>query len=449
MNQATGRIDITTLIDTSPISKLQIRVVALCSFVTFIDGYDIQSLGLAIPLMAREHDIAPTAYAGALSASLAGIAIGALLLGPVADRWGRRPMLIAMIMLIGISMAGAAISPDPLWLTGCRLLTGLGVGGAVPTAVAMTAEYIPARRRAAIVTLVIAWMAFGSFAAGFTAPLLDQLGGWRAIFALGAVLSLLAALSFWFVLPESLRILVRKGQRHELVRRQAIAISPTSDGLEIVNVVQPEIVAAPVAALFGPVYRRRTLLLWTIFWCSLFTAYSLIGWLPTLLVSAGWAQHAAQQATGLLAIAGIVGGLSISWLADRGYSIAALTIAYASAAVLLPFFALGAMNQTIWTVLLLFVGQGIFGGQMALSSIAAAFYYPPELCSTGVGWYNGISRTGGIVGPLIVAALISRGLASGVILGLLTVPMLVCVVGVLLLPGALRKPARPAQLGRN
>jgi MFS family permease len=135
-----------------------------------------------------------------------------------------------------------------------------------------------------------------------------------------------------------------------------------------------------------------------------------------------------------------VGGLFVAWIADRGYAIPALFAAYAGTAVLLVLFIVGPASVAAWIVLLLLVGAGAVGGQMAAGSIAAAYYYPSELRSTAVGWFNGIGRIGAIVGPLVLAGLMQAGWASSHILGALAVPMLICAGGVLFLPRALRAP---------
>lgn len=436
----TQQCDIERLIDESPMSAFQTRIVALGSLATFFDGYDLQALGLAIPGMAADFGIAPTAFAPALSVSLVGVALGAMVFGPLADRAGRRPMLIAMMLIIAVSTFGAMIASGPGMLVFWRLLTGLGIGGAVPIAVAMTAEYVPARRRAALVTLMIACMALGSFAAGILAPILEEYWGWRGIFGLGAIMPLVAAVALWLGYPESLRLLVLHGRKPAEAQRQLRLIAPSQAGTIPVVAAPAYTGRASVGALLSPYYRRRTLLLWVIFWFNLFTAYSLIGWLPTLLQSAGWEHGTAQRTTGLLALGGIIGGITIAWLADRGHATVSLLCAYCCASLVLCLFVVGFESVAVWLVLLSLAGIGIFGGQMALSSIAAAFYYPPELCSTGVGWYNGVSRTGAIVGPLVIAALMDAGWASELILGILTIPMLICAGGVILLPGALRQP---------
>jgi AAHS family 4-hydroxybenzoate transporter-like MFS transporter len=402
-------------------SALQRRVVALCCATTFLDGYDTQALGLAVPRMAEAWTLQPSAFAPALSGSFIGVALGAVLLAPLADRLGRRPTLIAMMIMIGLTTVGAAFATNPLSLTIWRVFTGLGLGGSVPIATAVISEYAPEGRRAAYVALMIACMALGSFAAGIVAPQISHTWGWRGIFGVGGVVPVAMAGLLLVALPESLKFLASKGAGNDVE-------SATPAPLE----------RASVASLFGIRYRMRTVLVWTIFWFNLFVIYSMISWVPTLLKSAGWAHAAAQRASGLVALGGIAGGMLLAWIADRGRAVPALFTAYVATAVIFTLFIVGSGSVAAWIVFLLLVGAGAVGGQMAAGSVAAAYYYPSELRSTAVGWFNGIGRIGGIVGPLVLAALMKNGWSSSHILGVLALPMLICAAGVLLLPRALR-----------
>jgi AAHS family 4-hydroxybenzoate transporter-like MFS transporter len=433
-----AEVDIGLLFEPDHLSGLQRKVIALCCMATFLDGYDTQALGLAVPRIAEAWGLPPSAFAAALSGSLIGIALGAVGLAPLADRFGRRPTLIAMMIIVGLTTLGVALATNPTVLTCFRVMTGLGLGGSVPIATAMISEYAPTRRRAALVALMIACMALGSFAAGIVAPLLSNQWGWRGIFAAGAALPLAMAALLVLSLPESLRFLVARGGHAEQIASQVQRIAPQWANRTLVIEEQTRPLRPSVSALFDPLYRMRTILVWVIFWFNLFVIYSLISWVPTLLHSAGWAHDTAQRASGLVALGGIAGGLFVAWIADRGYAVAALFVAYAGTAVLLVLFIVGPASVAAWIVLLLLVGAGAVGGQMAAGSIAAAYYYPSELRSTAVGWYNGIGRIGAIVGPLVLAGLIQAGWASSYILGFLALPMLICAGGVLFLPRALR-----------
>jgi AAHS family 4-hydroxybenzoate transporter-like MFS transporter len=438
-------IDIGLLFDADGMSWLQRKVLALCCMATFLDGYDIQALGVAVPRMSEAWGLPPSAFAAAISGSLIGLALGAVGLAPLADRFGRRPTLIAMMIVVGLTTLGVALATNPTVLTICRVMTGLGLGGSVPIATALTSEYAPTRRRAALVALMITCMALGSFAAGIVAPLLSNQWGWRGIFAAGAALPLAMAVLLGVALPESLRFLVARGGHAKQIASQVERIAPQWADRSLVIAAPTHPIRASVTALFDPVYRMRTILVWVIFWFNLFVIYSLISWVPSLLHSAGWPHDTAQRASGLVALGGIAGGLFVAWIADRGYAVAALFAAYAGTAVFLVLFIVGPGSVAAWIVLLLLVGAGAVGGQMAAGSIAAAYYYPSEMRSTAVGWFNGVGRIGAIAGPLVLADLMQAGWASSHILGFLALPMLICAGGVLFLPRALRAPKRPPQ----
>lgn len=429
------------LIDARPVSGFQKRVMALCALATFLDGYDVQALALAIPHMSRDLGLAAPQFAPAVSGSLIGMALGAMLLSPLADRFGRRPMLITMLWLIALATLAACFAHGPLDLTAWRLLSGLGLGAIVPVAIAMTSEYAPARQRAALVTMMVSCAAIGAFAAALTAPVLDALWGWRGIFAVGAALPALAALLCLLALPESLRWLVQLGGSDGRITDQIQRIAPDASTLTLLPEERPVVNRVSVRALFAPGLWQRSALLWGLFWVNLFVNYSLISWLPTLLTQAGWEHGAALRAIGVVALGGVAGGLLVSFCADRGRTIPALVVAYLLAAAALLLLATGSPNKGLATALLALVGIGAFGAQMALGSLSAS-YYPLHLRSTGVGWSSGIGRLGALTGPLVLAGLMASGAAPFLIIGCLLLPMLICAACVTLLPAALR--AKPA-----
>jgi MFS transporter, AAHS family, 4-hydroxybenzoate transporter len=375
------------------------RTIALCALASLLDGYDIQALGLSIPGMAKDFGMAPTALTFAVTASLIGMALGAITLGPLGDRFGRKPMLIAFLMLIGVTTLGAITATGPVTLAIWRFGSGLGMGAIIPVAIAIVAEAAPEKSRTALITMMIACSPIGSFVAGFAAPLIEPNFGWRGIFGLGGVLTLIAGLAIWIALPAG-----------EIVKRPDL---------------RPN-----VASLFTPEYRARTGLLWLIFGINLFVTYSLISWLPTLLSEAGWARAEAQRATGLLALGGVCGGLMMAWAADKGRAIPVLATAYVVSAGLFVLFGIGPGSKAAWMALLALVGAGAIGSQMALGSFSASFY-PSEIRATGLGWSGGIGRIGAIIGPLVMAALLSLAFPASFILALLMIPMLLsafCVI---------------------
>lgn len=428
-------LEVGALIDSVPVSALQWRVFLLCSVALLLNGFDIQVMGLCVPLLAEEWQLPPSAFTIAVSASLIGMAVGAAALSLLADRWGRRPTQILTLTLIGVSTLAALLTHRPAALAICRLFTGAGLGAAVPVAITLAAEYAPSRLRTLIATMIVSCAAIGGMATGFLAPVLAQAWGWRGIMAVGGLAPLVGALLCALALPESLRFLVRHGLDHAGIARQVQAIAPAHGGAGI-HVAQATRAARSVADLFTPRFRARTLLLWAIFWMNLAVNYALISWLPTILHGAGWSHAAAARGAGVLSIGGLLGGLILAACADRGRTIPAVVGAYVLAALVLAAFPLAPGGTAVWVVLLTLVGIGTVGVQMMLGSLAA-FFYPIELRSTGLGWSSGVGRIGGILGPVAVAALLAHAVPTARIVGLLTIPVMLCVVGTSLLPRAL------------
>jgi MFS transporter, AAHS family, 4-hydroxybenzoate transporter len=382
-----------------------VLTVALCSLASMLDGFDIQALGLAIPGMAQDFGVHPTAMTMAVTASLIGMALGAIALGPLGDRLGRKPMIVAFLALIGVTTLAAAWAQAPETLAFIRFFSGLGMGAVLPVAIAVVAESARPQRRTALVTLMVASSPIGSFVAGFVAPLVEPIYSWRGIFGVGGGATLLAAALVWIGLPTP----------------PAAPPSPLKPAL---------------SSLFVPELRARTMLLWAIFGINLFVTYSLISWLPTLLASSGWAKAEAQRATGLMALGGVCGGMLIAWAADKGRAIPVLAAVYVLTAMLFVLFVIGPGGKPAWMALLMLVGAGAMGAQMAIGSFSATFY-PGAIRATGLGWSGGIGRIGAIIGPLVMAVLLKAAVPGEAILALLMVPMLLCALCVLWLGKAL------------
>jgi len=441
--QNDGRsVTVGELVDGHRLSATQIRTICLCAIAALLDGYDVQALGLAIPQMSSEFGVAPSAFGIAASASLVGMAIGAILLSSLADRFGRRPMIIATLVLIGSATAGALTSRNPTILAAWRFAAGLGLGALVPIAIAMTTECAPRKHRALLVTAVITCTGGGALVAGLIGPALDAHWGWRGIFAAGAVLPLLLAAVCWGALPESLSFLVARRPDGPALEKLVKAMAPSLSGVRLVPDPvldgRAEAGGLRLKALFSIALRNRTVAIWTMFWLNLFANYSLISWLPTLLTQAQWSRASAIQATALLAIGGIIGSLGISAIVDRGRMTLVLSATYLAAAAVFLTFALAPPSQTLWRVLLVAVGLTAFGSQISIGSIAATAY-PADIRSSAVGWASGVGRIGSFVGPLAIAALMQAGAPTSLSLALLGVPMLCCAASVAFLASSLRK----------
>src|SRR5687768_8184466 len=183
-------------------SALQVRVIVLCASVIFFAGYDIQTLAVSLNWLASEWQLTRADFTLAQTFAVVGYASSAALVAGLGDRWGRRPILILATFLMGTASLFTAQSENVAQLTFWRFLTGAGFGASIPNATAITSEFVPARRRAALITLMYANIALGAVAAGFAAPPVSAAFGWPAVFILGGVGPLIVGPLLWLGLPE-------------------------------------------------------------------------------------------------------------------------------------------------------------------------------------------------------------------------------------------------------
>lgn len=397
-------------------------ILVLCGLAALADGYDVQVLGLAVPGMAEAMQLPPTAFTGVFPASLTGMACGAAGLAPLADRHGLRRVLLALLLLVSVATAGSLSATSPAALAVWRFAAGLGLGALVPVAITLALRHAGPSRRNLQVTLMVTCTAFGSFLAGMAAPVLERHFHWQGLFGLGALLPLCILLLAAAHLPADAPTTAAPIDTPSVKTADSLC-KPT---LHMNS-------ATGVNALFSPALRRRTVVLWALFWVSLFAIYALISWLPALLTAAGWERAAAQRAAGFMALGSVIGGPMLAALVDRGHGHWAPAVAYGMAALALVPFVTGHI-PTVWTVpLLMLVSACAMGSQQALGAFSA-LHYPVALRVTGTGWASGVGRFGGMVGPTVLGALLAQGVAPVYGLGVLALPLVLAALAVLALP---------------
>jgi AAHS family 4-hydroxybenzoate transporter-like MFS transporter len=431
-------LDIEAIIDRARLGPLHWRVLILCALVTLIDGYDIQAMATATPSLAAAWHVAPGELRWIITAALLGIAAAALIVSPLGDYFGRRMMLLGSFALVGVTTLLAANSQSQDQLFVWRFLTGIGLGSSLPNALALTAEFAPAGRRITWVALMACGISLGAALSGFAAPVMIELGGWRAVFAMGGALAVAAWIPL-FALPESLRFLVarRRGAGHQdaaTVGRLLEQLDPGHHHTADQSYTLSERPAGrlSVSELLTAQLAPATLLLWLVFFLNLGLLYLLSSWLPTLLHASGLPLPLALRISGLFQIGGVVGGFLLAWLMQRWGPFTVLSISYALTAIALAILGSGVPDAASTIVLILIMGNGVVGGQVALNVFSATLY-PTTARATGIGWALGMGRFGGIIAPLVAGELMATGIAVGHLFWLSIIPALVCAGGITLL----------------
>jgi AAHS family 4-hydroxybenzoate transporter-like MFS transporter len=413
-------------VDERRISGFQWGVIALCALVMFLDGFNTQAISYMAPAIAKEWHLGKAALGPIFSSALVGLMIGYLALSPLSDRFGHRPTIIAATAAFALATLVSAGVRDVNQLMMLRLVTGLGLGAAAPSAVALTGEYSPKRLRATFVLIIYCGFSLGFVVAGLAAGAMLARYGWRSLFLAGAVAPLLLIPALVLALPESLAFLIRRGaepQRIQALFRKmdpSLPEAPSSPfGLE-----QAAGGRSSLAALFAGGMGLGTLLLWVVFVVNLGEFYALQSWLPTILAGLRYPPSVVVAATTLTTVGGIVAAFITGPCMDRLGAYGTMAAIYVLGAVFLA--ATGAGLHAGFMVLMavnFLSGCCISGGQKSVIALAAVFY-PAPVRSTGVGWALGVGRIGGIVSPLLLGHALDRGAPPPVAFYVMALPML-------------------------
>jgi len=404
--EETKVVDVQALINTQPFSRYQWFVFAMCFVIVLMDGFDTAAIGFIAPSLVGEWHLSRAALAPVLSAALFGLACGALLSGPLADRWGRRGVLIAAVFIFGLACLASGQASDLTSLTALRFVTGVGLGAAMPNAVTLMSEFCPNGRRATIVNLMFCGFPLGAAFGGFLAAWMIPHFGWRSVLHFGGAVPLLLTVVLVLALPESIQYMVSKKKPVERIRKVLTRIAPHVAAAE--SFVMRE-AAGPAAGSGGAriVLSRAhvfgSLMLWLCYFMGLVIFYGLINWMPVLLKDAGLSPQRAALISALFPLGG-AGTVLCGMLMDRFNPNGVVAGAYALGAV-----SVYAIGQAIGNVGLLVCAVFVAGvlvntAQASMPALAAAFY-PTSGRGTGVAWMLGVGRFGGIAGSFLVAEL--------------------------------------------
>ncbi|WP_067930071.1 MFS transporter [Alicyclobacillus kakegawensis] len=437
----TERINVSEVIDNSPISGFQVFIIVVCAIVAMLDGYDLQAISFVAPVLSKEWGLAESAMAPVFSIGLFGLMLGALISGPIADRTGRKTVVTYSSLAFGVFSLLTVLSHNTTELMVFRFLTGLGLGGSMPNIISLTAEYSPERVRKAMISAMFCGLPVGAVVGGLLATSMIPAWGWQSLFYLGGIIPMAIALLVACALPESIRFLVTKHAQSPKIARILSRISPSVSRADQATFVlsEPQQQGMPVKHLFRRGYAVNTVLLWIVFFMNLMIIYFVSNWMPTLLEDAGLPLDKAIIGVVMLQGGGVVGGILIGSLGDRKGLRAVLAVAFLAGAVSLA--VTGTMHTLPSVMTMVFIsGLLVVGTQFGINALAASIYLT-SVRSTGVGWALGIGRIGSIVGPLIGGSLIAAHASLQTIFLVAAVPALIAGLATL---GMRMRPAETA-----
>ncbi len=360
------------------------HVFVLCALVAFLDGFDTQSIGPAAPVIAHQWGLSAAKLGPVFSASQLGFLLGALLFGAAGDRYGRKRILIGTTTLFALATLGTVFAPSYDMLILCRLLAGLGLGGASPNFVSLACEFAAPERRAKLVTWLWAAVPLGGMAGSFASAALLPRAGWQAVFLLGAVAPVPLLFVMARMMPESREL--------------------QADG------------AAPVSTLFADGMALRTTLLWLASFMTWTTLVVTALWMPALLQRAGWSPSAAASMLALNNGGGVLGTLVVGALIGRVSAQGALRLVLVGAGVFIALMGIAVGHVGSFALVAILAGCCASAAGGAMLAVSASLY-PPEVRATAVGWALGFGRIGTVVGPAAVGVLAAGAWSVAAIYG--------------------------------
>jgi AAHS family 4-hydroxybenzoate transporter-like MFS transporter len=438
-------IDVAEFIDKHNVSRFQIQILILCVVAMMIDGFDAQSIGFVVPAIAGQWGVAQPMFGPVFAAGLFGMALGALLFGVLADHFGRKKVIVFCMAFFGVFTLAKVLATSITGLLVLQFIAGLGVGGVMPNAYALIAEYAPRHRRALMITIAGCGYSLGASGAGLLTAQLLASYGWQSLFYIGGIISLLAVPLLMIGLPESIRFLVLlHGAKLQLERvlKKIDAGLQTASQLHVVS-SEKKAEGVPVVHLLSHGRAPSTLLLWLAAFMDLIIIYYMTSWLPAMLHDTGLTMEKAALGAALYSAAGIVGGPVVGSLMDRFGVFGMLALAFALAAAFIVL--LGSIGGGSFILLCLVIfGVGFFsvGGHLGIGALAGEIY-PTFMRSTGVGWALGIGRFCSVISPMIGGILLSWHWSRSSIFSTVAVPAFAAAVAIMLIkavsaPEALR-----------
>jgi benzoate transport len=396
------------ILDDLPMTRLQIAAVAICIMLNALDGFDVLAISFSAPGIAAEWGISRAELGVVLAMELIGMSFGSILLGSVADRSGRRPIILWCLTLMATGMYLASIVDTVNNLLIVRFATGVGIGGMLATINAMVAEYSNARRRNFNVALMAMGYPLGVIVGGSIASILLSHFDWRAVFVLGASMTALLIPMVWFLMPESISYLAHKRAPNALQEINAILKRMGHAAIDELPTDEPGAPETSWRDLFSPQLARTTVLLTMGYLTHIMTFYYILKWIPKIVVDMGFTASLAGGVLVWANVGGAAGSMLLGWLTHYYRVRILVIIALAGAFVMINVFGQG--QASLSQLALVAAVAGFFTNSAVVGMYALfAQSFPTHLRAGGTGFVIGVGRAGAALGPVIAGVLFQGG----------------------------------------
>jgi len=437
-------LDVRQHINSRGMSGYQWFLLVLCFLIVTTDGIDVAIMGFLAPGITKEWGITKAAFGAVMSAAPIGLAIGALLIGPLSDRFGRKRLLMTAVAWFGTCSVLCSLAGDVYQLSILRFLTGLGLGAAMPNTTTLLSEYVPEKSRGALIAVMFTGFNLGSALVGFGAAAILPDYGWRMVLVIGGAIPLVCLPVYMLFVPESVRFMVTNKYPAERIAKtlhRVVGGGPEITANTVFTISEQKIAGkAKAAALLASDFRRITVSLWATYFMGLMVIYLLSGWLPTLIKDAGLPIERAANITALFQLGGTVGALVVGFLMDRWTPNKVIAGAYVGGAAFILLLASGGVQSGSLAVFTLLAGFCMSGAQTGLNAFAPGCY-PTAVRATGVSWMHGIGRFGSIFGSAIGGVLLSMGWGFTGVIAILAIPATIAALSIVFTRFAARQPA--------
>jgi AAHS family 4-hydroxybenzoate transporter-like MFS transporter len=435
---AAGTVFVDELIDRQKLSGRSYLMLGLLLIALLCDGFDLQLVAFAAPRLAREWGVAPEALRYAQSANLLGMMFGAMFLGNMGDRFGRkRVIVLGTILYAGMSLA-CLLATNVNQLAVLRFFTGLGLGGVLPNVIALGAEISPSSKRARLTSIPIIGMSLGSGLPAVVAAWLVPIFGWKALFVVGGIVPVLVAVVIALKLPESILFLTHRNRASDRaeIERRAKELSPqlvvTPETRFALNTAGRAASRGSLRDLFAGSLKVTTPLLWLMFACTLLSMHFINSWISVILNQAGLSEQQTAFTNGVLHWGGTVAAVITVFVLSRLGLYWALTLLLLGLAGCFTIATTGFSSALLLTAAVSMAGFGIIGCQGVLNA-SAGLIYPVSCRPTGVGSALGVGRIGSLSGPLVGGYVLAQHWPTQKMFFVPILPLSIAVLATLLL----------------